>query len=78
MSGALPTLYKARNLSTKRAVCSIGLDRTQGRTQDVRLAYRVSVWLCAGHACHTCTAKAPSRRTLQRWHAQRRWLSRPP
>ena len=25
-----------------------------------------------------CPARPPSRRTLQRWHAQRRWLSRPP
>jgi hypothetical protein len=157
----LPTLYKARHLSAKRAVCAICLDRTQGPTQEVRLAYRVSVWLCpghacpgfqtkrggrdlvrtlmgvwqangcltrarhraldahlrqlrarpprprpgsdawpelrrrleagyatgappldptrlAGHACHTCTAQAPSRRTLQRWHAQRRWTTRPP
>ena len=46
----LPTLYKARHLSTKRPVCAICLDRTQGRTQEVRLAYRVSVWLCPGHA----------------------------
>jgi hypothetical protein len=30
------------------------------------------------HACHTCTAYTPSRRTLQRRHAERRWLSRPP
>jgi hypothetical protein len=26
----------------------------------------------------TCRAHPPSRRTLQRWHAQRRWLVRPP
>jgi len=25
-----------------------------------------------------CTAHTPSRRTLQRWHAERRRLSRPP
>lgn len=25
-----------------------------------------------------CPAKPPSRRTVQRWHAQRRWLVRPP
>jgi hypothetical protein len=30
------------------------------------------------HACDTCTAPTPSRRTLQRWHAERRWLNRPP
>src|SRR5690242_9216598 len=46
----LPTLYKARHLSTKRPVCAICLDRTRGRTQEVRLAYRVTVWLCPGHA----------------------------
>ena len=46
----LPTLYKARHLSTKRPVCAICLDRSRGRTQEVRLAYRVSVWLCPGHA----------------------------
>ena len=28
--------------------------------------------------CHTCTAHTPSPRTLQRWHAERRWLTRPP
>jgi hypothetical protein len=25
-----------------------------------------------------CPAKPPSRRTIQRWHAQRRWLAQPP
>jgi len=30
------------------------------------------------HACDACTAHSPSRRTLQRWHAERRWLTRPP
>jgi hypothetical protein len=158
MYAALPTLYKARNLPTKRPVCAICLDRTRGRTEEVRLGYRVTVWLCPGHAsrafqtkrggrdfvrtlmgawrangcltqarhraldahlnqlrahpprtrpgsyawpelrrqleahyaagappadrthhaCHTCTAHTPSRRTLQRWHAERRWLNRPP
>jgi hypothetical protein len=157
---ALPTLYKARNLPLKRPVCAICVDRTRGRTQEIRLGYRVTVWLCPGHAaqafqtkrggrdfvrtlmgvwqangcmtaarhraldshlaqlrahpprqrpgsytwpdlrrrlearyatgappidphthhypCDTCTAHSPSRRTLQRWHAERRWLSRPP
>ncbi len=158
---ALPTLYKARNLPLKRPVCAICVDRTRGRTEEVRLGYRVTVWLCPGHAAHgfqtrrggrdfvrtlmgvwqangcltaarhraldahltqlrdrpqrprpgsyawpelrhdiearyaagtpplqphhigdstcaTCTAHAPSRRTLQRWHAERRWLSHPP
>ena len=155
----LPTLYKARNLATKRPVCAICLDRTNGRTVEIRLGYRVTVWLCPGHAshafqtkrggrdfvrtlmgawqahgcltaardraldahlrqlrahpprprpgsyawpelrrrleahyatgappldpntshaCHACTAHTPSRRTLQRWHAERRWLARPP
>jgi hypothetical protein len=158
---ALPTLYKARNLPLKRPVCAICVDRTRGRTEEVRLGYRVAVWLCPGHAaqafqtrrggrdfvrtlmgvwqangcltaarhraldahlgqlhapatrqrpgsytwaelrrrmeeryaagaapmhpsqlgehsCASCTAHAPSRRTLQRWHAERRWLGRPP
>jgi len=30
------------------------------------------------HPCDVCTAHTPSRRTLQRWHAERRWLNRPP
>ena len=158
---ALPTLYKARNLPLKRPVCAICVDRTRGRTEEVRLGYRVTVWLCPGHAaqafqtrrggrdfvrtlmgvwqangcmtaarhraldahlaqlrahpprtrpgsyawpelrrrlearyatgaapldpsqlgdrpCGSCTAHTPSRRTLQRWHAERRWLARPP
>jgi hypothetical protein len=158
---ALPTLYKARNLPLKRPVCAICVDRTRGRTEEVRLGYRVTVWLCPGHAaqafqtkrggrdfvrtlmgvwqangcmtaarhraldahlaqlrahpdrprpgsyawpelrrrlearyaagaapldpsqlgdrpCHNCTAHSPSRRTLQRWHSERRWLGRPP
>jgi hypothetical protein len=160
MSHGLPTLYKARNLpSLKRPVCAICVDRTKGRTEEVRLGYRVTVWLCPGHAdrafqtrrggrdfvrtlwgvwqangcmtaarhraldahlaslrarprrarpgsyswpelrasleaayatgapplrrldddrCHHCTAHTPSRRTLQRWHAERRWLNHPP
>jgi hypothetical protein len=28
--------------------------------------------------CEHCTAHTPSRRTLQRWHAERRWLTHPP
>jgi hypothetical protein len=157
---ALPTLYKARNLPLKRPVCAVCVDRTRGRTEEVRLGYRVTVWLCPGHAsqafqtqrsgrdfvrtlmgvwqangcmtaarhraldahlnqlrshpsrqrpgsyawpelrrrleahyangappldparhghpCTSCTAHTPSRRTLQRWHAERRWLNRPP
>src|SRR4029078_623698 len=156
---ALPTLYKARGLPLKRPVCAICIERTHGRTQEVRLGYRVTVWLCPGHAsqacqtkrggrdfvrtlmgvwqangcltqarhraldahltqvrappppprpgsyawpelrrrlearyaagappitphklhpCASCTAHTPSRRTLQRWHAERRALSQPP
>ena len=26
----------------------------------------------------SCPARPPSRRTIQRWHAQRRWLAKPP
>jgi hypothetical protein len=157
----LPTLYKARGLSTKQPVCAICVERTRGRTQKVTLGYGVAVWLCAGHAAHDfqtrrggrdlvrtlsgiwqasgCLtssrsralhahlaslqaqparprpgsyawpalrrrleeayasgvrpgdvadsvherysrwpARPPSRRTLERWAAQRRWLSRPP
>jgi hypothetical protein len=43
MSG-LPTLYKARNLPLKRPVCAICIERTRGRTQEIRLGYRVTVW----------------------------------
>ena len=49
---ALPTLYKARNLPVKRPVCAICVERTRGRTEEVRLGYRVTVWLCPGHAAH--------------------------
>jgi hypothetical protein len=157
----LPTLYKARGLSTKQPVCAICVERTRGRTEKLSLGYAVTVWLCAGHAsrdfqtrrsgrdfvrtlsgiwqasgCLTAArsralhahlaslagpaarprpgsyawpalrrrleeayatgtrpadvadpireryaawpARPPSRRTLERWAAQRRWLSRPP
>jgi len=157
----LPTLYKARRVPTKQAVCAICVERTRGRTQELRLGYGVSVWLCEGHASrafqtqrggrdlvltlerlwrsHGCltaarhkalhahlaacagaaarprpgsyswptlraeaeerfsagappptviaalrarhvadTARAPSIRTMRRWCAERRWLSRPP
>ena len=46
----LPTLYKARRVPTKQAVCAICVERTRGRTQELRLGYGVSVWLCEGHA----------------------------
>jgi hypothetical protein len=157
----LPTLYKNRGVPLKRPVCAICVDRTRGRTAEVRLSNRVSVWLCPGHArpefqtqrggrdfvrtlagvwrangCLTiardraleahlerlrgrpprprpgsytwpdlrrrlearyahgatptqlepqvraelagCPARLPSKRTLQRWHAQHRWLTQPP
>jgi hypothetical protein len=158
----LPTLYKARRVPTKQAVCAICADRTRGRTQELRLTHGVAVWLCEGHAsrafqtqrsgrdlvltlqrlwrAHGCltaarhkalqahlaacrgaasrprpgsyswptlraeaehhfaagtpapatviahlrgrhagdTARAPSVRTMRRWWAERRWLSRPP
>ena len=48
----LPTLCKARNLPRKRPVCAICIDRTRGHTQEIRLGYRVAVWLCPGHADH--------------------------
>ena len=157
----LPTLYKARRVPTKSPCCAICIDRTRGRTREVRLTHGVTIWLCEPHAstefqmqrsgrdfvrtlmgvwqangcltaarhralqAHltrlrdrparprpgsyswpelrrrlerryaegaspaqleplvrrryaTCPARPPSARTLQRWHAQRRWLSRPP
>jgi hypothetical protein len=54
---ALPTLYKARGLSVKRPVCAICIERTQGRTQEIRLGYRVTVWLCPGHASQAFQTK---------------------
>jgi hypothetical protein len=159
--GYLPTLYKARGLSTKQPVCAVCVDRTRGRTSQVRLTHGVAVWLCEPHAspafqiqrngrdfvrtlsgvwkangCMTavrhkalqahlrrlverparprpgsyswpklrrtverayaggasaaqlagavheryarCPARPPSRRTLERWRAERRWLAAPP
>jgi hypothetical protein len=46
----LPTLYKARRVPTKQAVCAICVERTRGRTRLVELGYGVSVHLCEGHA----------------------------
>ncbi len=157
----MPTWYKNRGVPLKRPVCAICVDRTRGRTEEVRLSNRVSVWLCEGHArpefqtqrsgrdfvstlagvwrangCLTvardraltahlerlrgrparprpgsyawpelrrrlesryaggatparlarqvrtdledCPVHTPSLRTLQRWHAQHRWLTQPP
>ena len=59
---ALPTLYKARNLpSLKRPVCAICIDRTRGRTEEIRLGYRVTVWLCPGHASQAFQTKRGGR-----------------
>ena len=48
----LPTLYKARSVPTKQAVCAISVERTRGKTRLVELGYGVSVHLCAEHASH--------------------------
>ena len=58
---SLPSLYKARGLSVKRPVCAICIDRTKGRTEEVRLGYRVTVWLCPGHASHAFQTKRSGR-----------------
>jgi len=69
----LPTLYKARRVPTKQAVCAICADRTRGKTQLVELGYGVSVHLCQGHASHQFQTQRNGRDfvlTLQRlWHA---------
>ena len=46
----LPSLYKARGVPLKQAVCAICVERTRGRTQVVHLAHGVQVHLCEGHA----------------------------
>ena len=69
----LATLYKARKVPTKQAVCAICVERTRGRTQEVNLGYGVTVWLCAGHASPRFQAQRGGRDlvlTLQRlWRA---------
>jgi hypothetical protein len=69
----LPTLYKARKVPTKQAVCAICVERTRGRTQLLRLPYGVSIWLCADHASHEFQTQRNGRDfvlTLHRlWHA---------
>jgi hypothetical protein len=42
-------------------VCAICIDRTRGRTQEIRLGYRVTVWLCLGHADHAFQTKRGGR-----------------
>ena len=68
-----PTLYKARRVPTKLAVCGICADRTRGKTELVRLGYGVSVWLCQGHASRAFQTERSGRDfllTLERlWHA---------
>ncbi len=69
----LPTLYKRRGLPLKQAICAICTDRTQGKTELVRLTHGVSVWLCEGHASPAFRTQRSGRDfvvTLQRiWHA---------
>jgi len=69
----LPTLYKARGVPTKRAVCAICVERTRGRTVEVGFGYGVRVWLCEGHASPEFQTRRSGRDlvlTLQRlWQA---------
>ena len=37
-------------MPTQQAVCAFWVERTRGRTEELRLGYGVSVWLCEGHA----------------------------
>ncbi len=37
-------------MSVKLPPCAICVDRTRGKTEQVRLGYGVSVWLCRPHA----------------------------
>jgi hypothetical protein len=37
-------------MSVKLPPCAICVDRTRGKTEQVRLGYGVSVWLCQAHA----------------------------
>ena len=57
----------------KQPVCAICGDRTRGRTQQLRLRYGVSVWLCAGHGAAEFTRRNNGRdlvATLMRlWQA---------
>jgi hypothetical protein len=69
----LATLYKARRVPTKQAVCAICVERTRGSTQLVELGYGVAIHLCAGHASREFQTQRSGRDfvlTLQRlWHA---------
>jgi len=69
----LATLYKARRVPTKQAVCAICVERTRGRTKLVELGYGVTVHLCEGHASREFQTQRNGRDfvlTLQRlWHS---------
>lgn len=70
---SVPTLYKARGVPNKQAVCAICVERTRGRTSAVRYGYGVTVWLCTAHASPAFQTGRSGRDlvlTLQRlWHA---------
>ena len=70
---SLPTLYKARRVPTKQAVCAICVERTRGTTRLVELGYGVSVHWCEGHASPEFQTQRSGRDfvlTLQRlWHS---------
>ena len=69
----LPTLYKARGMPLKQAVCAICVERTRGRTTKLDLGYGVHVWLCRDHASAAFQTQRSGRDfilTLQRlWEA---------
>jgi hypothetical protein len=48
-------------LPLKRPVCAICIDRTRGRTEEIRLGYRVTIWLCPGHASQAFQTKRSGR-----------------
>jgi hypothetical protein len=56
-----PTLYKARGVPAKQAVCAICAERTRGATQRVGLGYGVFVWLCEAHAGSTFQTRRAGR-----------------
>src|SRR5262245_37606135 len=45
----LPSLYKARGIPVKSAVCAICLDRTRGKARERELTHGVRIWLCERH-----------------------------
>lgn len=72
-SAYVPTLYKARDVPTKQAVCAICVERTRGRTSRLDLGYGVRIWLCEHHGSATFQTQRSGRDfvlTLQRlWDA---------